>query len=118
MAYTRVYAILPVLVDFRKGLDNPRRLHLGPREVSSFEQKRLSFGFRQRIGEAISKIQFGGMAARFAEVAIGLAGYASLRFGDGLDRNLRFFHQFIKAAAGYRIFTAINHGSGFNVTHG
>jgi len=38
----------------------------------SFEQKRLSFGFRQRIGEAISKIQFGGMAARFAEVAIGL----------------------------------------------
>jgi len=54
----------------------------------SFEQKRLSFGFRQRIGEAISKIQFGGVAARFAEVAIGLTRYASLRFGDRLNRDL------------------------------
>jgi hypothetical protein len=41
----------------------PRRLHIGPREVLSFEQKRLSFGFRQRIGEAISEIQFRGVAA-------------------------------------------------------
>jgi hypothetical protein len=63
VAYTRVYAILPVLVDFRKGLESPRRLHIGPREVLSFKQQRLCFGFRQRIGEAISKIQFGGVAA-------------------------------------------------------
>ena len=56
----------------------------------SFEQKRLSFGFRRRLGEAISKIQFGGVAARFAEVAIGLTRYASLRFGDRLNRDLRF----------------------------
>jgi hypothetical protein len=33
------------------------------------------YGFRQRIGEAISKIQFGGVAARFAEVVIGLTRY-------------------------------------------
>lgn len=59
----------------------------------SFEQKRLSFGFSQRIGEAISKIQFGGMAARFAEVAIGLTRYASLRFGDRLNRDLRLKNQ-------------------------
>jgi hypothetical protein len=55
----------------------------------SFEQKRLSFGFRKRIGEAVSKIQLGGMAARFAEVAIGLTRYASLRFGGRLNRDLR-----------------------------
>jgi hypothetical protein len=41
-----------------------------------FEQKRLSSGFRQCIREAISEIQFGGMAAHFAEVAIGLTRYA------------------------------------------
>jgi hypothetical protein len=42
----------------------------------SFEQKRLSFGFCQRTGEAISKIQFAGIAARFAKVAMGLTRYA------------------------------------------
>ena len=72
-----------------KSLESPRRLHIGPGEVLSFEQKRLSFGFRQRVGEAISEIQFGGMAAHFAEVAIGLTRYASLRFGDRLNRDLR-----------------------------
>ena len=81
----------------------PRRLYIGPREVLSFEQKRLSFGFCQRIGEAISKIQFGGMAACFAEVAIGLARYASLRFGDRLNRDLRFLDQFIKTATRFII---------------
>jgi hypothetical protein len=50
----------------------PRRLHIGPREGLSFEQKRLYFGLRQRTGEAISKIQFGRVAADCAEVAIGL----------------------------------------------
>jgi len=69
----------------------PRRLHIRPREVLPFEQKRLSFGFRQRIGEAISKIQFGGVPAGFPEVAIGLARYAGLRFGDRLNRDLRRF---------------------------
>src|SRR6266436_5170315 len=86
IAYTCVYASLIVLVDLCKSLVSPRRLHIGPREVLSLEQKRLSFGFRQRIGEAISKIQFGGMAARFAEVAIGLTRNASLRFGHRLNR--------------------------------
>src|SRR6202521_1289691 len=88
----------------------PRRLHIGPREVLSFKQQRLSLGFRQRIGEAISKIQFGWVAARFAEVAIGLTRYASLRFGDRLNRDLRFLDQFIKTAAGNRIFAAIKIG--------
>jgi hypothetical protein len=50
----------------------PRRLHIRSREALAFKQKRLSFGFRQRVGEAISKIQFGGVAAGFPEVAIGL----------------------------------------------
>jgi hypothetical protein len=75
------------------------------------------YGFRQRIGEAISKIQFGRVAARFAEVAIGLTRYASLRFGDRLNRDLRFLDQFIKTPAGNRIFAAINHRSGFQITH-
>ena len=81
----------------------PRRLYIGPREVLSFVQKRFSFGFCQRIGEAISKIQFCGMAARFAEVAIGLTRYASLRFGDRLNRDLRFLDQFIKTATRFII---------------
>ena len=67
----------------------PRRLRIGPREVLSFEQKWLSFGFRQCTGEAISEIQFGRMAAHFTEVAIGLTRYASLRFVDRLNRDLR-----------------------------
>ena len=41
--------------------------------------------FRQGIGEAFSKIQFGGMAAGFPEVAIGLPYNASLRFADRLN---------------------------------
>jgi hypothetical protein len=38
-------------------------------------------GDRQRTGKAIFKIQFSGVAARFAEIAIGLTRYANLRFG-------------------------------------
>jgi len=66
-------------------------MNRGRRDVPIFlssEKKRLSFGLRQRIGEAISKIQFGGVADRFAEVAIGLTRDASLRFGDRLNRDL------------------------------
>jgi len=33
------------------------------------KQKRLPFGFRQRIEKQSPKIQFGGVAARFCEVA-------------------------------------------------
>src|SRR5579864_2985643 len=67
----------------------PRRLHIRPRKVLPFKQERLSFGFHRRVGEAISKIQFGGVAAGFPKVAIGLARYASLRFGGRLNRHLR-----------------------------
>jgi hypothetical protein len=84
----------------------------------TFKQEWLSFGFRQCVGKAISKIQFGGVAAGFPEVAIGLARYASLRFGDRLYHDLRFLDQFIKTAAGNRIFAAINHRPGFHITHG
>ena len=78
----------------------PCRFHIRPREILPLEQKRLPFGFRQRIGKAITKIQFGGMAAGFPEVAIGLAGDASLHFGDWLNRDLSYLDQLIKAAAG------------------
>ena len=57
------------------------------------------------------------MAAGFPEVAIGLARYASLRFGDRLNRDLRLLDQFIKTAAGNRIFAAINHRPGLHITH-
>ena len=82
------------------------------------EQQRLAFRFRQCVGEAISKIQFGGMPAGFAEVAIGLARDASLRFGDRLNRDLRRFDQFIETAAGDRILAAIDHRPGFYVADG
>ena len=38
----------------------------------TLKQKGLSLGFRQCVGEAISKIQFGGVAAGFPEIAIGM----------------------------------------------
>jgi len=47
--------------------------------------------FASAVGEAISKIQFGGVAARFAEVAIGLTRYMSLHFRDRLNCDLRRF---------------------------
>jgi len=84
----------------------------------AFEQQGLCFGFRQRIGEAISKIQFGEMAAGFAEITISLACYASLRFRDRFDRDLRCLDQFIETAAGDRIFAAINYRSSFHLTYG
>jgi len=100
MAYTCVYAILSTLVDLRKANHSrPRRLHICLRQVLPFKQERLSFGLRQCVGEAISKIQFGGVAAGFAEIAIGLARYASLRFRDRLNRDLRFLDQIIDTGA-------------------
>src|SRR5438445_13494719 len=45
---------------------------------------------RQLLGEAISKIQSGTVAARFPEVAINLMRYLRLRFVDRLNRDLRW----------------------------
>jgi len=45
---------------------------------------------RQLLGEAISKIQSGTVAARFPEVAINLMRYVRLRFVDRLNRDLRW----------------------------
>ena len=44
----------------------------------------------QLLGEAISKIQSGTVAARFPEVAINLMRYVRLRFVDRLNRDLRW----------------------------
>src|SRR5207247_2668012 len=44
---------------------------------------------RQLLGEAISKIQSGTVAARFPEVAINLMRYVRLRFVDRLHRTFR-----------------------------
>jgi hypothetical protein len=38
----------------------PRRLYIRPREVLTFKQERLTFGFCQCVGEAISKFNFAG----------------------------------------------------------
>ena len=78
---------IPIFFIHQAWESRPRRLHIRPREVLSLEQKRFPFRLRQRIGEAISKIQFGGMVAHFAEVAIGLPRYASLRFVDRLNHD-------------------------------
>jgi hypothetical protein len=66
----------------------PCLLLIALREGVPFEQEGLSFILRRRIGEAISKIQFGGMFAGFPEVAISLACDASLHFADRLNRDV------------------------------
>src|SRR6185437_935267 len=76
---------------------------------------RLAFEFRQRIRKAISKIQFGRVAACFSEVSVSLPRNAGLRFADGFNGNICFLNQFIKAAAGDRVLASVNHCSGFDV---
>jgi hypothetical protein len=49
-----------------------------------------------------------------ADFTLGLARYASLRFRDRFNRELRGFDQFIKTAAGNWIPTSINHRTGFH----
>jgi hypothetical protein len=91
-----------MLPHFLANNSRPRRSHVCPREFLAFKRKRLSFGFCQRVGEAVAEIQFGGVAAGFSEVAISLARDPGLRVCDWLNRNLRHFDQFIKTAAGNR----------------
>ncbi|MCK1434973.1 hypothetical protein [Bradyrhizobium sp. 15] len=70
----------------------------------TFEQQGLASRLGER-GKAVAEIQLGGMAAVFAEIAIGLARNFGLGFGHRLNRNLRFLDRFIehRLAIGFRL---------------
>ena len=66
---------------------------VSPRKVIAFEQQRLTSLFGQRIGEAITKIEAGRMAASPAKAAVGIGSESLLIFGKGNYFHIVVFHQ-------------------------
>ena len=92
-------------------------IDIGTAKVIAFEQQRLAGGLGQGVRKAIAEVQLSRMTATSAKISVGLPG-DPLRFGDGFDDNFCLCNQFIEAAAGNRITTAIDNERGFDKAGG
>ena len=97
---------------------NGCRFDVGVCEMVAFEQQRFSCELGERIGKAIAEIQLGRMATGFAEIAIGVPCNSSLRFGHGLNADLRLFDQVVEAPAGDGITARVYDDRGFHEISG
>ena len=95
-----------------------RRSDVGVREIVPFKQQRFTCELCERVGKAIAEVQLGGMAAAFAEIAIGLACNSSLGFGYGLNDDLRLFDQVVEAPAGDGVTARVYDDRGFHEISG
>src|SRR5439155_20710474 len=70
------------------------------------------------VSKAVAEIQFCGMSAAFTEITIGFACNSRLSFGDGFNRDARFFNKLIEAPTGDRIAASVDHQRSFNKVGG
>lgn len=77
-------------------------------KIAAFEKKGLAKNLCQGIGETISKVQPGRMAASPPKVAVGFACDFGLLLCNRLDHNLRLAKQVIKMAACNGITATVN----------
>jgi hypothetical protein len=85
---------------------------IGETEICSLGQQRLTSGFGQGVGEAVSEIQGGGVAA-LAVLAPGGAGEVGLFGVYGYDLKIRAEHEEIELASSGFTATGFENDSGF-----
>ena len=84
-------------------------------EVVAFPQQRLAQVERERVREAITKVQTGWVAATFAEIHVGLAGQAGLTLCHRLDHKLSLQQKVIETPANDRVALRIEDDSAFEI---
>lgn len=84
-------------------------------EVVTLPQQWFTKVGRQRVGEAVSEVQTGGMPAALAEVGVGLSSQASLSFSNRLDDKAGFGEEFIERSADERITLGVENYPAFEV---
>ena len=78
------------------------------RKVVAFEQQRLTHRFGESVGEAVAKIQPGGMATASPEIALGGAGDLGLLQGDWLRHNFRLDDQLVESPRQKRVAVGVD----------
>src|SRR5258707_5969812 len=93
------------------------RFNICAPEIVTLEQQRLALLLRQRVSEAVPKVEASPVAS-FAKIAIGLSRDLRLPECHWLNDNFRFAKKIVEAAAGYGISTAVDHNGGFQIIDG
>jgi len=78
-------------------------------EIAAQEEQRLVQIPGERVGETVTEVKLGGMAASLTKITIRLAGETGLGLGYGDDRDTRRSQEVIEAAAGHRIAAPVDY---------
>ena len=84
-------------------------------EVIPLVKNRLAFRPRQRVAEAIAKIQVGGVTAAFPVIPVSLPRDPRLLRRDRLDGDLRFMDEVIEPCTGDGVSFLIDDNRRFEV---